>query len=316
MNIFKKFLFCRTPSVYMKLREILCYYRYYKRKNQRPEDYPKLLEKRYKELTGINMNIFNPTTYSEKIQWLKLYDPNPLRTDLTDKVKVREWIRNTIGQEYLVPIYGIYNNFEEIEFDRLPDKFVIKTNHASGWNIVVRNKKELDLNEVKKLLGKWLKLNYAFWSEYEIHYSPIKPQIIIEKYLENDDGCLTDYKFLCFSGKPRFVWVDFDRFNDHKRNVYDMKWSLQPWNQFTYANYLPQGGVPKPKNFDKMVEIATVLSKEFIHVRVDLYNIEGKIYFGEMTFTNGSGFERLYPIEYEKIIGNLIQLPDQTRYLK
>lgn len=299
----------KYPSLYQKIRDCKCYYCYYMRKRKKPKDYPRLLEERYRKLTGQKMDIRNPRTYSEKIQWLKLYDPNPFRSQLTDKVEVRNWIKNNIGEEFLIPIYGVYNKFEEIDFNALPDKFVIKTNHSSGWNIIVKDKNALDKKEVKSKLEKWLSLDYAFWSEYEIHYSPIKPKIIIEKYMEDDNGCLTDYKFLCFSGEPKYVWVDFDRFSNHKRNVYDLSWNLQPWNQFSYKNYLPQGGVKKPKNFTKMIEIARLLSKDFIHVRVDLYNIDGRIYFGEMTFTNGSGFERLYPLEYEKIIGDLVHLP-------
>lgn len=297
------------PEFYLYLQEKKCEYKYNARKKADPKDYPKLLENRYFEITGMHMDINHPKTYSQKIQWLKLYDPNPDRSRLADKVAVREWIKETIGDEYLIPIYGVYNSFDEIDFDKLPNQFVIKTNHSSGWNIVVKDKTKFNKKAAKKKIDKWMGLNYAFWTEYEPHYSKIKPQIIVEKYMEDVSGNLIDYKFLCFDGRAEFVWVDFDRFNNHKRNVYNMNWELQPWSQFTYGNYLPEGGVPIPDGFDEMKRIADILCKGFIHVRVDLYNIDGKIYFGEMTFTNGSGFEQLHPAEYETIVGNYIKLP-------
>ena len=298
-----------SPNLYLELQEKKKYLMYLKRKHADPKKYPELLEKRYFELTGTRMDINNPKTYSQKIQWLKLYDPNPNRSMLADKVAVREWIKDKIGEEYLIPIYGVYNSFDDIDFKNLPQQFVIKTNHSSGWNIVVKDKNTFDKNAAKKKIDKWMSLDYAFWTEYEPHYSKIAPKIIVEKYMEDKTGNLTDYKFLCFDSKPEFVWVDFDRFGNHKRNVYNMNWELQPWTQFTYGNYLPDGGVPLPIGFDDMKRIAGILCKGFIHVRVDLYNIDGKIYFGEMTFTNGSGFEQLHPVEYEKIIGDYIKLP-------
>ena len=305
----KKIIKNINPKLYYFLQYKKKEIKYIKRKNTKAKEYPNLLEKRYYELTGIQMDINNPQTYSQKIQWLKLYDPNPNRSMLTDKVAVREWIKRKIGSEYLVPIYGVYNSFDEIEFETLPKQFVMKTNHSSGWNIVVKDKNELDIKKAKKQFNKWMKMDYAFWTEFEPHYSNIAPKILIEKYMEDSSGNLIDYKFLCFDDKPEFVWVDFDRFGNHKRNVYDMDWKLQPWTQFTYANYLPEGGVPVPSGFEDMKRIAKILCQGFIHVRVDLYNIDGRIYFGEMTFTNGSGFEQIYPPKYEKIIGDYIKIP-------
>ena len=297
----------QLPGLHKFLQEKKCEYNYYKRKSAKPEEYPQLLEKRYREITGRNMDIEHPVTYSEKIQWLKLYDPNTNRSMLADKIAVRDWIKTKIGEEYLIPIYGTYDSFDEIDFDKLPDQFVIKTNHSSGWNIVVKDKSTFDRKSAKKKIEKWLSRDYAFWTEYEPHYSGIKPRILIEKYMEDSTGGLTDYKFLCFDSEAKYVWVDFDRFTHHKRNIYDMNWNLQPWNQYTYGNY--EGEVQPPENFDLMKKIANTLCQGFIHVRVDLYNIDGKVYFGEMTFTNGSGFEQLHPYEYEVEIGKLIKRP-------
>ena len=198
MNI-KRIIKNYTPGLYIHLQEKVCELRYVRRKLARPNHYPKLLEKRFEKLVGQKMDIKYPITYSQKIQWLKLYDPNPLRSQLTDKIAVRDWIRDKIGEEYLIPIYGIYDKFDDIDFDKLPKSFVIKTNHSSGWNIVVKDKNNFNIKEGEKKINKWLSLNYAFWSEYEIHYSKIAPRILIEKYMEDSTGNLTDYKFLCFA---------------------------------------------------------------------------------------------------------------------
>ena len=191
--------------MYLYLQEKKKELAYLKRKRANPQKYPKLLEKRYYELTGMHMDIKNPKTYSQKIQWLKLYDPNPSRSMLADKVAVRDWIKEKIGEEYLIPIYGVFNSFDEIDFDKLPKQFVLKTNHSSGWNVVVKDKSTFDKKEAKKKFDKWMKLDYAFWTEYEPHYSAIVPKIIVEKYMEDKTGNLTDYKFLCFDSKAEFV---------------------------------------------------------------------------------------------------------------
>lgn len=303
----KKMLKSIMPGTYKFLQTKKLELEYFVRKHTNPKNYPRVLEKKYYKFTGQKMDFEHPITYSQKIQWLKTNDANPLRSTLADKIAVRDWIKASIGEEYLVPALGVYDSFDDINFDALPEKFVIKTNHSSGWNIVVKDKKSFDIAAARKKINKWLSLDYAFWTEYEPHYSKIKPRILIEQYLEDSSGGLTDYKFLCFGGQAKFVWVDFDRFTNHKRNVYDLDWNLQPWSQFTYGNY--EGEALPPQNFDEMKRIAQTLCKGFIHVRVDLYNVDGKIYFGEMTFTNGSGFEQLHPDKYEYEIGKLIELP-------
>lgn len=300
------------PGVYGFMKERYQYHMYKVRSAVKPEDYPKQLKKQYRKMFGIDLDMEHPKMYSEKIQWLKLYDDNPSRTELSDKVAVREWIKKTIGEEYLMPIIGIYQSSEEIDWDSLPQSFVIKLNHGSGWNIIVKDKKKLNIKKTKTQIDKWMKLDYAFWNAFEIHYSPIRPQIIIEKYVEDSHGLLNDYKFLCFDGEVKYFWVDFDRTTNHKRNVYDENWVLQPWNQRDYGNY--EGVVDRPENFSKMWEIAHILCQGFRHVRVDLYNVDGRIYFGEMTFTNGSGYEGIFPTQYEYVIGDLIPLPtDDTK---
>lgn len=265
------------------------------------------IEKEYKKKTGYELNLENPKTYTEKMQWSKLYDNTSIKTELTDKHLVREWVSKIIGPEYLIPVYGVWENISDINFKELPNAFVLKANHASGWNIVVKDKSTFDYHLAKKKFDKWLNKNYAYVYGLQLHYKNITPRIVCEKYIEDSSGELVDYKFMCFDGKVYYCWLDVGRFQDHRRNVYNTDWELQPWIQHEYQN--TDYPIEKPKNFEKMIEIAEKLCQNFSHVRVDLYNVDGKIYFGEMTFTNGSGYEMIYPNEYNYTLGNLWNLP-------
>lgn len=273
-----------------------------------PEDkYAEVIEEEYSKVLGHTLNWNNLQTYTEKMQWEKIYDKNPMKTMLADKYCVREWIENKIGNEYLIPLIGVWDSFDDIDFDLLPNQFVLKTNHGTGTNLIVKSKEELNLKRTKRMFEDWMKTDYAFTNSIQLHYREIPRKIIAEKYLETELGELQDYKFLCFDGKPCFCWVDLGRFSKHTRTVFNMNWELQPWTQATYG--ISSHDIPKPKNFDKMVEIATILSQGFSHVRVDLYNVDGKIYFGEMTFTNGSGLDPIVPEEYDKVLGDYWKLP-------
>ena len=189
-----------------------------------------------------------------------------------DKYAVREHIRNTVGEEYLIPLLGVYDSFEEIDFKKLPNQFVIKTNHGAGYNIVVKDKSALDLSEVKAKLDKWMSENFAFKYGYELQYCNIVPKIVIEKYIENKSATdLNDYKFYCFDGKVKYVQVISERTsNSHKVSFYDTKWKKQKW----WDNIRYDGQVPKPKHFDKMLKLAQKLCKGFAFVRVDLYYLD------------------------------------------
>lgn len=264
----------------------------------------------YKRKMNAELEWSNLRTYNEKMQWVKLYDRDPLKTTLSDKYLVREWIKNTIGEKYLIPILGVWDKFDDIDFDSLPDQFVLKTNHGSGTNLIVNNKNKLDKRKAKKQFDNWMKINYAFMSGFELQYNDIKPKIIAEKYIVDNDCELKDYKFLCFDSKVYFCWIDVGRFTDHRRNVYNLEWELQKWSQHSYGNTDFQ--VPKPENYGLMVNLAERLCEGFSHVRVDLYNVNGKIYFGEMTFTNASGFEKITPQEYNLMLGNLWRLPESN----
>ena len=259
----------------------------------------------YEAAIGHKLNWDNLQTYTEKMQWAKLYDKNPLKATLTDKYLVREWVEKTIGGEYLIPLLGVWDNFEDIDFSELPDRFVLKTNHGSGTNLIVKDKSKLNLKRAKRMFDDWMNIDYAYNSNFEMHYTDIKPKIIAEKYMETSTGELPDYKFLCFGGKPYYCWVDCGRFTNHTRNVYDLDWKLQSWSQCHPINEVI---IEKPAKFETMVMLAQKLSEGLSHVRVDFYNIDGNIYFGEMTFTNASGLERIYPDEWDKRLGELWQL--------
>ena len=266
-------------------------------KNVPEEEYPQLIEKEYKKIFGHSLDWNNLQTYTEKMQWEKIYDKNPMKTILADKYLVRQWVGSKIGNDYLIPLIGVWDSFNDIDFSSLPDKFVLKTNHGTGTNLIVKDKEKLNLKRAQRMFDDWMETDYAFTNSLQLHYKDIPRKIIAEEYLETDLGELQDYKFLCFNGEPCFCWVDLGRFSKHTRTVFNMKWELQPWTQATYG--IADYDIPKPKNFDKMVEIAGILSKGFSHVRVDLYNVDGKIYFGEMTFTNGSGLDPIIPKEYD-----------------
>ena len=261
-----------------------------------------IVSKRYLKRIGHPLDWDRLNTYTEKMQWEKLYDNNLLKTEYADKLLVRRWIAQTIGQEYLIPLLGEWDSFDDIDFDKLPSCFVLKTNHGSGTNLIVKDKSLLDKKAAKIKFNDWMKIDFGFLS-MELHYSNIKRKIIAEQYIESENGELQDYKFLCFDGVPYYCWVDMGRYSHHTRNVYDLDWNLQPWNQETYSHY--DEPIPKPENFDEMINIAKTLSMGFSHVRVDLYNVKGKVYFGEMTFTNGGGFDRIIPEEYDRMLGDL-----------
>ena len=293
------------PGVVEKYRLLRKKVYYYQKKYSTLAMKRRILQKEYKNRMGIDLHLENPKRYTEKIQWQKLYGMDERMSLLSDKYKVREWIKETIGEEYLLPMITAVRSFEEIDFDKLPNRFVIKSNNSSGWNIIVKNKADIDLVDIKEKINRWRKINYAYHSALELQYANIEPIFVIEEYVNDTNGELNDYKFMCFNGKVYYCWVDTGRFEHHTRTVYNLNWERQPWSQV----YNPtEVYVEKPQNFDKMVELATQLCQGFSHVRVDLYNVDGKIYFGEMTFTNGNGLDKIVPDEYDEKLGELFPL--------
>lgn len=264
---------------------------------------------KFKRFFGRFVNFNNPQTYNEKLQWLKLYNRNPLYNVLVDKYRVKKYVKEKIGSQYVIPCLGVWNHFDEIDFDSLPEQFVLKTNHDCGGVVVCKDKSGFDFKAAKKKLEHHLKNNY-YWEHREWPYKDVKRVIFAEKYMVDESGYeLKDYKWFCFDGEPRFLFIAQDRDNveeDTKFDFYDMEFNLMP-----FTNGHPNSGVKReiPIGFDKMKKLAAKLSEGMPHVRVDFYNINGKIYFGEMTFFHWSGFVKFEPEEWDYKLGSYIRLP-------
>lgn len=269
------------------------------------ETYLKLYFKAYQ---GYKLDLNKPQTFNEKLQWLKLYDRNSKYTELTDKYLVREYIKKRIGEQYLIPLLGVWNNANEIDFKKLPKQFVLKCNHDSGSVIICKDKEKFDEKKAVKQLNKDIKKQY-FWKSREYNYKNIKRKIVAEKYMIDKDGKeINDYKFFCFYGEPKFIQVDCARHTKHIRNYYNIDGTFIP------VEYGCQNDknliLLKDIKLDQMIDIAKKLSKDFIMVRVDLYQIENKIYFGELTFHHGGGSMKVKPFEYDKKWGSYIDIKD------
>lgn len=252
----------------------------------------KFIEYRFLSEMGYKLNLKNPKTFNEKLQWLKLYDRNPEYTKMVDKYEVREYIKEKIGEEYLIPLIGVYDKFDDIDFDKLPNQFVIKCNHDSGGLVICKDKNKLNISRARKKINKSLKRNY-YYSGREWSYKNVKPKILIEKYMEdNVDKELIDYKLYAFNGKVDYVMVCFDRFNGGTKFIYfDRNWNMKKTFSSDGIKYGDSVKLRKPKNLDKMFKFASILSKNIPFVRVDFYEVNGKLYFGELTFFPSSGFD-------------------------
>ncbi|MCL1987606.1 MAG: glycosyltransferase [Firmicutes bacterium] len=273
-------------------------------KNLNPSEYRRVLEEYFETRKGYALDLNNPQTYDEKIQWLKLYGNTPLKTKLADKYAVREWVANKIGEQYLIPLLGVYENFDEINFTTLPNKFALKCTHGAGYNLIVEDKYEIDYKTARQLFDEWLNTNFAFHNGgLQLHYKDIPPKIIAEEFIKTEED-LADYKFVCFNGKIEFIWVYTQRPNMFF-DCFDTNWNHKNLER-EYKNAPVQ---PKrPNNLEEMLRIATVLCQGFIHVRVDLYETNSKIYFGEMTFTPTSGIHKFDDPNFNYELGQFINL--------
>lgn len=277
-----------------------------------PNDlYPKMLQERFKNITGLTLNLDNPQSFNEKIQWLKLFDSTSLKTLYADKYQVRKVIGEKIGEKYLIPIIGgAWQNAKNIDFSELPQQFVLKCNHGSGMNIIVKDKSKIDKEKIIRQLNRWLKIDYAFFWQFcdlELHYSSIPPVIYAEKYIQEIDGNLHDYKIHCFNGKPIYIEVISDRdYTSHQalESWYDTNWQKQQFTDGVYPNN-PQD-IKRPRCLDEMLTISNILSSEFKYARIDLYEVNGQVLFGEITFTPGSGTYKWNPQEANQILGQHI----------
>lgn len=269
----------------------------------------KYLELVYEARVGYPLNLDKPETFNQKLQWLKIYSREPKYKRMVDKYDAKEYVKELIGDKYIIPTLGVWDRFEQIDFDLLPNKFVLKCTHDSGGLVICKDKKQLNIDSAKKKINRSLKKNY-YWLGREWVYKDLKHRIIAEKYMENADGTdIKDYKLQCFNGHVDNILVCVDRFSSTgvKYHYFDRKWN--------YIPYCPYEGidndnvnVERPKNLDEMIEIAEKLSADLPQLRVDLYEINGKVFFGEMTFYSQSGFDTDITHDADKILGRKLTL--------
>lgn len=253
---------------------------------------------------GRFINFKNPKLFTEKIQWLKVYDCTPIKTRLADKILVRDWVKEKIGEKYLKRVIGIYDKYEDIKFTGFPMEFVIKTNHGCKMQVLVIEG-GVPKPYFKEQFNNYLKINYAYKSGYEMQYENIKPRIFVEEYIKNTNE-LFEYLIFCFNGEPKLILFASGKRNEIQNcTMFDTEWNNL---HFNYGGMLHKEEIPRPENFDKMLKIARKLSKDFKFVRVDLHNVDGKIYFGEMTFTPASGYMKFSERKYDRILGDMLDL--------
>jgi len=270
----------------------------------------------YKERTGRKLNLDNPLTFNEKLQWLKLYDHNPLYTMMVDKYAAKKYVTDVIGEEYIIPLLGVWNNFDEIDFDALPDQFVLKCTHDSGGIVICRDKSTFDISSAKQKINRCLIRNY-YWSGREWPYKNVPRKIIAEKYMENKQlgvNGLIDYKFFCFNGEPKCIYVSsgLEHHPTAQISFVDLDGKRLPFHRRDYLEYV--GEIPIPENLALMLQMSAKMARESgcAFLRVDLYEIEGKIYFSEFTFTPCSGMMPIEPCEWDEILGSWIELPKEV----
>ena len=279
-----------------------------------PDD--EFLKRKFEIEMGYELDLDHPKTFNEKLQWLKLYDRKPIYTSMVDKIDAKQYVSDRIGEQYIIPTIGIWNSADEIDFEKLPNQFVLKCTHDSHGVIICRDKQKLDIDAVKKQLSAALKRNY-YYRFREWPYKDIRPRIIGEKYMEQSEddsgtasGGLNDYKLQCFNGKFDNVFVAEGRNTERgvRFHYFDREWNYIPYCPYDKIDFMELQSL-KPQNWDLMIEIAETLSKDLIQLRVDLYEIHGKVYFGEMTFFSNSGFDTDITPEADRILGSKLELP-------
>ncbi|MDO4899165.1 ATP-grasp fold amidoligase family protein [Actinomyces sp.] len=254
----------------------------------------------------------SPRTLADKIHWLKLYDSTPLKGRLADKFLVREWVAERIGDEYLLPLRGVWDDPNDIDFDRLPDRFVLKATHGSGWNVLVHDKDELDVARTRRTLGDWLTMRHAMRGGFELHYEFCEPRIICEDLLEDGSGGLRDYKFMTFDGVVQFIFVVDGRYSGIERGTYLPDWTRAPFEYVGDADIA--GDVDPPARLDEMSRLAEELGRGFACARVDFYEVEGRVFFGEITFTDANGMSFFVPEAYDIVFGDRLVLPEKKTF--
>ena len=267
------------------------------------------LKRMYRICMGRELDLDNPLTYTEKLQWLKLYDHRPEYTAMVDKYAVKQYVAEKIGAEYVIPLLGVWERAEDIDFDALPQQFVLKTTHDSGSYVVCKDKSQLDIPAARKRMAKFLKRKY-YGNNREWPYKNVKPRIIAEAYMEDSRyGELRDYKFFTFGGEPKVLYIAQGRGRGEPTvaDFFDMDFNHLP---FTIDHDMAPVPPEKPECFEEMKRLAAVLSEGTPQLRVDFYEVDGRVYFGEMTFFHCSGMEGFQPEEWGRIFGDWVQLPE------
>lgn len=270
-----------------------------------PEEW--YLKRRFKKQVGYSLNLDNPRMFNEKLQWLKLHDRNPLYTKMVDKYEAKKYVADIIGDQHIIPNLGVWYHFDEIDFDQLPEQFVLKCTHDSGSIVICKDKKTLDKKAARKKLERGLRYNYYYKGGFEWPYKNVKPRIIAEKFMVDESRTeLKDYKIHSFNGKPKIIEVDYDRFRNHKQAFYSTE-----WKKLEYArSYTVEKGriIDRPQALGEMLELAEKLASGCSYLRTDFYSIDNQLYFGEMTFYPAAGFGSWNPKEIEEELGDWIQL--------
>lgn len=262
----------------------------------------------YRSVFRKALNLKKPKTFNEKLQWLKLNYRDPAHVELVDKQEVKSYITKRIGPEYVIPTLGVWERFDEIDFEALPEQFVLKCTHDSGSTVICKDKQLFDEVAAREKLERKLKLN-LFWHGREWPYKHVKPQILVEQYMDDNGEAPRDYKFFCFNGKVKCFKVDFDRFTSHKANYYAPDKTLLRFGEKVCPPDFERD-IEIPGNIDDMIQLAEKLSAGYPFLRVDFYSVNGKIYFGELTFFPASGFGPFIPEEWDETLGSWLTLPD------
>lgn len=267
------------------------------------------LKIKYRLIMKKKLDLEKPQTYNEKLQWLKLNDRKNVYTKMVDKYEAKKYVASVIGEQYIIPTLGVWEKFKDINFEILPKQFVLKPTHTSGDVFICKDKNNIDYKKLKKKVNKWLKRKYYFLHR-EWPYKNVKPRIIAETYIENKEEIgLKDYKFMCFNGKVKCSFVCTNRNSKQGLSVdfFDLNWKKMP-----FTRHYPNSGehINKPINYNQMLQLAEKLAKNIPFVRVDFYEVNRKIYFGELTFYPGAGFEEFSPEKYDRVLGEWLDLPE------
>ena len=301
-----------VKNIYHRIRKLLKPYISvdYEQTNILPDKM--FIERKFEKKMGYKLDLKNPKTFNEKLQWLKLYDRKPEYTKMVDKYEAKKYVASIIGEEYIIPTLGVWNSFDEINFDELPDQFVLKCTHDSGGLVICRDKTSFDKEAARQKINNSLKYNY-YKHAREWPYKNVKPRIIAEKYMEDQQSKdLKDYKIFTFNGVAKALFIATERQTEGtetKFDFFDTEFKHLPFtNGHPNAEICPK----KPERFNEMLELAEKLSKKIPQLRVDFYEVNGKAYFGELTFYHWSGFKPFDPLEWDEKFGSWIKLPEKS----